>query len=266
MDRTNWKFGSSNINALVIAITYKGVAFPVIFSLLDKKGNSNTTERIALMDRFIRLFGEDSINCLVADREFVGDDWVAYLNNNNIRYHLRIRHNFWIENPRNGKRVKVSWLFGDVKLNENKVLYKIYRLHNQLVYLSGSKVNNKEGRPELQIIISFNQPDQSKNRYKDRWQIETAFKALKTSGFNLEDTHLTQIARLEKLFAVVIVAFTWAYIIGIYLHEHIKPIRNLNNNRRAKSFFKYGLTYIAALFLNPQMIDNIGVFNFLSCT
>ena len=142
MDRTNWKFGSSNINALVIAITYKGVAFPVIFSLLDKKGNSNTTERIALMDRFMRLFGEDSINSLVADREFVGDDWVAYLNNNNIRYHLRIRHNFWIENPRNGKRVKVSWLFGDVKLNENKVLYKIYRLHNQLVYLSGSKVNN----------------------------------------------------------------------------------------------------------------------------
>ena len=27
-------------------------------------------------------------------------------------------------------------------------------------------------------------------RYKFRWQIETAFKAMKSSGFNIEDTHL----------------------------------------------------------------------------
>lgn len=257
MDRTNWKFGSNDINALVVAITYKGVAFPIIFSLLDKRGNSNTSERIALMDRFIRLFGEHSINCLVADREFVGDDWVGYLNNNKIRYYLRIRNNFWITDPRNGKKIKASWLFCNVKINENKVLHKIYRLNNQLVYLSGAKIKNKEGKPELQIIISFNHPSQSKDRYKERWQIETAFKALKTSGFNIEDTHLTQIPRLEKLFAIVIVAFTWAYIVGIYLHEHGKPIRNLNNNRRAKSFFKHGLTYIATVFLNPQMTDNM---------
>ena len=61
MDRTNWKFGEFNINILTLGITYKGVAFPLLFSLLDKRGNSNWDERKDIMERFIRLFGHDCI-------------------------------------------------------------------------------------------------------------------------------------------------------------------------------------------------------------
>jgi len=53
----------------------------------------------------------------------------------------------------------------------------------------------------LQIVISFNKPENAPEIYKERWQIETAFSALKTSGFNIEDTRLTEIERIEKLFA-----------------------------------------------------------------
>ena len=91
MDRTVWEFGGFKINALVLGVTYEGVAFPLLFRLLPKKGNSNTMERIALIERHIALFGEGSIDCLVADREFVGADWLAYLNFRRIRYHIRIR-------------------------------------------------------------------------------------------------------------------------------------------------------------------------------
>ncbi len=41
MDRTNWKFGEFNINILMLGVTYKGIAFPLIFSLLPKRGNSS---------------------------------------------------------------------------------------------------------------------------------------------------------------------------------------------------------------------------------
>jgi len=34
MDRTNWKFGQQNINVLVLAVVYHGVAFPLLFKLL----------------------------------------------------------------------------------------------------------------------------------------------------------------------------------------------------------------------------------------
>jgi hypothetical protein len=89
---------------------------------------------------------------------------------------------------------------------------------------------------------------------------------MKTSGFNLEDTHLTEIDRIEKLVAIVTIAFSWAYLVGIYLHERVKPIRILNNGKRAKSFFKYGLTHIATLLLNSEFQSDINIFKFLSCT
>ena len=80
IDRTNSKFGQPNINILELAIVYEGVAFPILFKLMPKQRNFNTKERIQIMNHFIRLFGKESINYLVADREFVGEHWMNYLN------------------------------------------------------------------------------------------------------------------------------------------------------------------------------------------
>ena len=265
MDRTNWKFGEANINVLVIAVVYQGVAFPLLHKLMPKRGNSNTQERIDITNRFIRLFGIGSIQHLVADREFVGEDWLEYLNKLNIKYHIRIRENFWVTDPRTGKQIKASWMFNDLHINEVKALTRIYYVNNQLCYLSGSKVKNKEGKPEMQIIVSFNKPEDARAIYKERWQIETAFRALKSSGFNIEDTHLQEMERIEKLFALVMVAFVWAFKVGIYLNE-IKPIRRLKHRSMAKSFFKYGLEKIAIVLLNNKYQTDIDIFKFLSCT
>ena len=61
---------------------------------------------------------------------------------------------------------------------------------------------------------------------------------MKSSGFNVEDTHLTHLDRIERLFAIMIIAFTWAYLTGIHKHLFIVPIRILKHGRRAKSIFK----------------------------
>ena len=74
IDRTNWEFGQTNINIFMLGVVYNGVAFPLLFTMLDKRGNSNSKERIDLVNRFIRLFGKEVIKCIVADREFVGQD------------------------------------------------------------------------------------------------------------------------------------------------------------------------------------------------
>jgi hypothetical protein len=46
LDRTNWKFGAKNINILMLGVSYKNVAFPLMFKMLDKRGNSDMIERI----------------------------------------------------------------------------------------------------------------------------------------------------------------------------------------------------------------------------
>jgi hypothetical protein len=45
MDRTNWKFGATSINFLVIAIAFGGIAIPIAWKNLGKDGNSHQTER-----------------------------------------------------------------------------------------------------------------------------------------------------------------------------------------------------------------------------
>ena len=265
IDRTNWKFGSSNINILVLAIVYKGVAFPVLFKMMPKFGNSSTGERIEIMQRYIDLFGDHSIDCLLADREFIGDQWLGYLNSKGIRYHIRIRENFWVDIPKNGHRVKASWLFNHLKINQCEFKRGIVKVNDQLCYLSASKVKNKKGAPELQIIVSFNKPDQAQSIYKERWQIETAFKALKTSGFNIEDTHMTDIDRITKLFSLVLIAFVWAYKAGIYL-DSICPIKVKKHGRKAKSLFKYGLTFLSNVLFSNDIDKFKMCCKFLSCT
>lgn len=85
-------------------------------------------------------------------------------------------------------------------------------------------IKSKEGTSEFQFLISFRNPSLARECYKKRWQIETMFKALKISGFNLENTHLKDIERIEKLVAIIFIAFLWCYLVGIFLHETIKGI------------------------------------------
>lgn len=115
-------------------------------------------------------------------------------------------------------------------------------------------MNNRDGKPELQILLSFNKPEQAVETYKSRWQIEKCFKSLKFNGFNVEDTHLADIDRIERIFAILTIAFLRAYLVGFFKHRFIKPIRTLNNGRLAFSFFKYGLDTIASVLLNIQIL------------
>lgn len=266
LDRTNWKFGETNINILVLAVVHQGVAFPLLFSMMPKFGNSNTQERIELMERYNELFGFDTIKYLVADREFIGNEWLEFLNRNNITYHIRIRENFDVILAKNSKKVRARWLFNRLKLGQFEHHPKIVYINQVACYLSASVIKSKTGEPEFQFLISFNNPAKSKECYKKRWQIETMFKALKSSGFNIEKTHLQDIKRIEKLVSLIFIAFVWCYLVGIHIDQNIRPIEIKKHGYRAKSLFKYGLDFIANILLNPQNQCDVNIFSFLSCS
>lgn len=264
MDRTNWKYSDTNINILTLGIIYEGMAFPILYTMMDKRGNSNTTERIAIVNRFKSIAGADSINHLMADREFIGDEWLGYLNACGIHYHIRIRENFYVS--RHGKTFKAYWLFNDVRMGESKHLDGIYFVNGQAFYLSGYKVKGKDGNPELQILVSYCNAKDALEMHKLRWQVETLFKGLKSSGFNIEGSHVRNLERMSNLFAIIMIAYVWCYLVGIYIHENIRPIKVLKHGRKAVSLFKYGLEYISLCLINHTDRYRIDIFKFLSYT
>ncbi len=79
LDRTEWKFGSKVFNILTLGVVHQGVAFPLLWWMLEKRGNSHTQERIDLLEEFVELFCEYKIAYITADREFLGHDWLDYI-------------------------------------------------------------------------------------------------------------------------------------------------------------------------------------------
>jgi len=94
--------------------------------------------------------------------------------------------------------------------------------------------------------------------------IQSMFKAFKSGGFYFENTHLKDPHRISKLIALLSVAFTWVYLVGI-LRNNIKPIKK--HGRRAYSIFKTGLIALAHALLNPLPVKEFMCYSqILSCT
>jgi hypothetical protein len=119
MDRTNWKFGQSNIILLVIGVVYQGVAFPLFSkSWINLVIQIRKSLKKYLSDT-INFFSFQTIEVLVADREFVGYEWLNYLNINKIPYHIRIRKNLDVHILRNNYIVKASSLFNGLNFGSS---------------------------------------------------------------------------------------------------------------------------------------------------
>ena len=254
LDRTNWKFAGVNFNILCLTIVADNVSLPILWTMLDKRGNSSQEERKLLIIRYIHLFGLDSIDCIIADREFIGQEWFKFLIDNPIKFYLRIRENLFVSHK--GRELKVFWLFNNLPLNTTRQIEKPVLIGQHWVYLSGMKIINKKGNIEFVIVATYQYDLQTMQVYAKRWTIECFFKAIKTAGFNIEDTHLKDQKRLEKLLAVVAIAFVWVYLIGEYENQQ-KPIPILAHHRRAFSIFRYGLdNIIKALTFDNQIIKH----------
>lgn len=94
LDRTNWKFGKKDINYLVLAVEIEEYGtIPLMWTVLDKRGNSNWEERKALLDEFFKIFPVCDVECIKGDREFVGEEWMRYLHEKKVTFFLRVKSN-----------------------------------------------------------------------------------------------------------------------------------------------------------------------------
>ena len=244
MDRTNWKFGKVNINILVLGIAYKGIAFPIFWILLPKKGNSNTNERIQLLDCFLSSFMVERIKFFSADREFIGNKWFSYLLNKSVPFRIRIRENILVSTSR-GILIPVKMFFRDLRVGEYKILEGRRQVCDLELFVIGLLLPSGE----YLILVTDKNPDTSLDDYAQRWGIETLFGCLKSRGFRFEETHMTTPKRLSKLLALLAITFCWAHITGEWLSDQ-KPIKIKKHGRKAISIFHYGFNYLREIVLN----------------
>ena len=271
LDRTNWKFGKSHLNILMLSIVSPGITFPLLWTTLTKNdigkaGNSNTEERIALLERFFRLFSSQKGSCLLADREFASKEFLDYFDSLGSFYEIRLKSTLLIADS-NGEMCSADHLF--------------HRAVGQILVLGWRKVLGKRRfvvgtRLETgDYLIVVSNREFSLDHYRLRWGIETMFGSFKTGGFHLEDTHVSDPIRLSRLVALLCLAYTWAGVCGrenVCGSEKIYPVklRVLKHGRAPICLLRLGLDLLQNWSLSLCRTVNKSqetlLLNFLSCT
>ena len=90
LDGTSWETPAGPVHLLVLCVIYDGVAVPILWQDLAKKGASSFPERRALFDRAFAQYDLRGM-CLLADREYVGEAWFNYLAANGLDFCIRSR-------------------------------------------------------------------------------------------------------------------------------------------------------------------------------
>lgn len=108
IDRTNWKIGKKNINLLTVGVLFHNCFIPLCWQQLDKRGNSNFEERRLLINRFIEIWKKAGKSIrgmvVVADREFIGPQWLGYLHELTFHFVFRLRNNMYFSMSKTGKK------------------------------------------------------------------------------------------------------------------------------------------------------------------
>lgn len=237
LDRTNWKLGSRDVNVLVLAIVARRFRVPLMWVLLDHADNSDTSMRIALMERYLRLFGAASIEALLEDREFIGAEWMEFLIENNIPFAIRLKEDMLVH-------------LADGSLRQFRTLLRKRRRGTWEGWLNGMEATPANrlriaarrirGGELLIVATSLDDAGRGLNLYRRRWRIECIFADAKTRGLNIEDTHITDPDKLATLLVVVALAVTWAYRCATRVMGR-KAISRKGHGRREKSWFRTGL-------------------------
>jgi transposase len=260
MDRTEWHFGARTINLLVVGYLEAGITVPLLWKELDKAGATSEEERIALMKRLLPLVEPRRVEALVADREFIGGQFFAWLCRQNFRFVIRIRKNARLYHRGRRTTRRAGEVFAALAEGEEQRLRDRHLVYDTHVYV----VAARQGEDPW-ILVTNARPAQARALYRKRWAVETMFGAMKSRGFDLEATHLRQGDRIEKLIGVLALALVWALRVGLWRVEQVALVVK-KHGRRAKSLFRHGLDYLREHLLNHNWAALRPAFHVLSCT
>jgi hypothetical protein len=210
LDRTAWKIGKRDVNYLVLAVITRRFRVPLFWTLLKGPGNSPTAARIDLMTRYLAHFPLSTIRLLLADREFIGSEWLKFLNNNKIPFAIRLRDDLRVTTEDGCELTLRARLrcAGRTRFFQARLGTRDGAGSDDdapLLFFAAKRLGTEW------LIVASNIPARrALDAYRKRWVIECMFGDAKTRGLNIEDTGLTDPRKLALLMALVALAIAWA--------------------------------------------------------
>ncbi|WP_293913563.1 IS4 family transposase [Deinococcus sp.] len=229
LDRTNWEHGRHDLNLLVLGVVIAGFTLPLVWMALPHGGSSDMALRQRLVARLLGHLPARRWKVLVGDREFIGADWFSFLRRRKVKRCLRIRVDTLVDGAR------VDEAFADVQIGQTVGLFDKAYVYGNLMQV----VVTRSPSGDLVALATDLPIWETCALYRQRLSIECTFSSMKSRGFGLEDSTMTQPDRLERLFGLLILAWVCCLRVGVWQAEQ-RPIPIKAHGRKARSVVQYG--------------------------
>ena len=174
----------------------------------------------------------------MADREFIGNEWINYLVEKTVPFVTRLREDMYIETD-DEQRFQFREFFQGKHRRRGKWkgwLSGMAHTSGSPLRFEGQKIKGDE---LVLVVTNIPAPGNALRFYRKRWGIECLFADAKTRGLNIEDTHMTD-------------AMTWAYRCASRVMG-VRGIPEKSHGRRKNHGFGSGLTRSGDGFQNFAM-------------
>ncbi|TRX00316.1 transposase [Candidatus Methylobacter oryzae] len=163
-----------------------------------------------LLDKVLAWISAGAAVMLLADRFYPSLELFQWLKTQSWHYRLRLKGNLVVDTGR-GDETTTAHLAQD----HTQRYWPNVRLFGVGEVMTNIGIIHDEGHPEPWIIAMDCPPTRAAVLdYGSRWAIEPTFSDFKSRGFQLEDSHLRQPARLERLILIMALAMHWCVRVG----------------------------------------------------
>ena len=243
IDRTQW----SENNVLMVSAIYQKRAFPIFWTLLEKKGACNLAEQQQVLRPVIRLLNKYKL-VIIADREFQSIELAQWLHRQHLSFVLRQKCNTTFREKRQRFQPLsnipiqpgIRLFYPHISLTQKKGFNRF----NLAAYWK-RRYKGKQEKEPWYLLTNLTDLKSATNIYKQRYGIEAMFKDCKTGGYNLEDSQAPP-DRLIKLILLIALAMTSAWLHGQRTRakgqeKYICRLTEKGRTRRRHSNFWIGL-------------------------
>lgn len=237
--------------ALMVHVVYKGRALPLAWLVRQgKKGHFPESLHVALVKQVQSLLPEAAEGVLLGDGEFDG-----------LELQQALEHAGWSYVCRTATSIKVSWQ-GDrfrlgmvgscIKPGRLVVLKEVLFTAEAYGPITAICCWAKGEKAPLYLITNMACADVACRLYEKRFRIETFFSDLKSRGFEVAKSHLSEPSRLSRLLIAACLAYLWIVCLAAQCERDSDVSVIHRGDRCDLSLFQLGLRFLSYL-LNEDL-------------
>jgi hypothetical protein len=227
---------------LMLRVVYHGRALPLCWVVVrGAKGHFPETMHQELLAYVQAIMPPDATVSFVGDGEFDGTKLQADL-----------RQQSWLYVCRTASSIRISasgvhFHVGDLGPPRGEVVAvtPAWMTNAQYGPVSILAIWEAQYQAPIYLVTNMADLDLAVQFYKKRAQIETFFSDLKSRGFQLDKSHLSEAARLSRLLLACCLAYLWLVYLGVCAMRDDWMKQLHRQDRCDLSLFRLGLRLLA---------------------